>query len=55
MIADDILDDLKSISLIKKVTNENGFINITLNNDIFTQNFKLIYESYINDKNYFNI
>lgn len=55
MIADDILDDLKNISLIKKVTNENGFINITLNTDIFTRNFKNIYELYLNDKDYFNI
>ncbi|NVP17296.1 arginine--tRNA ligase [Candidatus Gracilibacteria bacterium] len=55
MIADDLLIELKNISLIKNVTNENGFINITLNTDIFTQNFKNIYNSYLNDKNYFNI
>lgn len=55
MIADDLLIELKNISLIKNVTNENWFINITLNTDIFTQNFKNIYNSYLNDKNYFNI
>lgn len=55
MIADDLLSELKNISLIKNVTNENWFINITLNTDIFTQNFKNIYNSYMNDKNYFNI
>lgn len=55
VIADDLLGELKNISLIKNVTNENWFINITLNTDIFTQNFKNIYNSYMNDKNYFNI
>lgn len=55
MIADVLLIELKNISLIKNVTNDNWFINITLNTDIFTQNFKNIYNSYLNDKNYFNI
>lgn len=55
MIADDLLWELKNISLIKNVTNENWFINITLNTDIFTRNFKNIYELYLNDKDYFNI
>lgn len=55
MIADDLLSELKNISLVKNVTNENWFINITLNNDIFTKNFKNIYESYISNKDYFNI
>lgn len=55
VISVELLSDLQSIELIKSVTEESGFINISLNNDIFTSNFKTIYENYLNDKNYFNV
>ncbi|MDD3144948.1 MAG: arginine--tRNA ligase [Candidatus Gracilibacteria bacterium] len=54
IISVELLSDLQDIELIKSVTEENGFINISLNNDIFTTNFKIIYNNYLNDKNYFN-
>ncbi|NCO31785.1 hypothetical protein GW891_03095 [bacterium] len=55
IISVELLSDLQDIELIKSVTEENGYINIFLNNDIFTTNFKTIYNNYLNDKNYFNV
>lgn len=55
IISVELVSDLQDIDLIKNVTEESGFVNISLNNDIFTTNFKTIYNNYINDKNYFNV
>lgn len=55
IIAVELLSLLKNIELIKNVTEENGFLNISLNNDIFTNNFKNIYENYLSNSDYFYV
>ena len=55
VIADEIIWDIEKMSFVKKVSNENWFINLFIDNSIFTDISSDFYNEYFSDKNYFNV